>query len=50
MAAVAERTRAAQRAVEAALSAQLSRRVCILGAINTALAEVAAGAKQAGVA
>lgn len=46
-AALAERTRVAQRAVEAALSAQLGRRVNILGEINNALAAAAAAAKAA---
>jgi len=43
---LAERTRTAQRAVEAALSSQLGRRVHILGEINNALAAAAAAAKQ----
>ncbi|KAI8466248.1 MAG: hypothetical protein J3K34DRAFT_460987 [Monoraphidium minutum] len=45
-AAVAERTRTAQRAVEGALSAQLGRRVNVLGEINNALAAAAAGAAK----
>jgi hypothetical protein len=46
-AALAERTRGAQRAVEAALSAQLGRRVNILGELNNALAAAAAATKGA---
>ncbi|GBF99758.1 hypothetical protein Rsub_12533 [Raphidocelis subcapitata] len=43
-AALAERTRIAQRGVEAALSAQLGRRVHVLGEINSALAAAAKAA------
>jgi hypothetical protein len=49
-AALAERTRTAQRAVEAALSVQLGRRVNILGELNNALAAAAAATKGAAAA